>query len=348
MFMKNKSILTLLFSITFSVLLVSCNNSDTPTSGENDNLNETLTLEVMRSEHPNQPLDNESPVIEEILNKTGVKIVLNPVPGSDYEDRKNIALGTNNIPDVLSIQQNDVNNHASTGIFLSITEYMEHAPNLQKLIEEYPEINRIKVDGELYHFPTLGKWKVDAGQVTMIRIDLLKEVGLDYPRDFYELYEVLKAIKEAYPDMYPLTNRNGTSYFLDTIAFPLGSGNQIYYDPDIEEGKYVYGPAREEFKEVVKYLNRLFEENLLDPDYAVNNAQMWQEKLSSGKSAFFFDNNTFAVNFNRALKDIDENARFDLIPLMENSFGQTRAYKFHQHWLQEGYAISSEVENPIE
>lgn len=347
MFCKKKTIV-LIVSFLVVIATAGCKSDDTNTNPKDNSSNTPLTLKVMRPDHPNQPLEKDSPALKEIFNKTGVKIDLDAVPSSNYDDRKNIALGTNNIPDIIRVTQTDLNNHASTGIFLDISEYLEYAPNLQKIIEENPEINRLQVDGNLYGFPILGKWKVDAGPVPMMRVDLLEELNLEHPKNYEDLYGVLKAIREAYPNTYPQTNRNGTPHLLSTIAFPLGSGDGIYYDPDIDGGKYVYGPAREEFKGVVAYLHRLYKDKLLDPDYAVNNAQMWQEKLSSGKSAFFFDNNTFAVNFNRALGEIDKNAKFDLIPLMENSYGQKRAYKFHRDWLTESFAVSSKVENPIE
>jgi putative aldouronate transport system substrate-binding protein len=43
---------------------------------------------------------------------------------------------------------------------------------------------------------------------------------------------------------------------------------------------------------VLAYFNKLYSEKLIDPDYAVNTPQTWQEKLSSGESLFYLDNNS--------------------------------------------------------
>ena len=46
---------------------------------------------------------------------------------------------------------------------------------------------------------------------------------------------------------------------MDTMAYPLGSGSTMYYDEDLG-GVWIYGPAHENFKEVLSYLNKLYTE----------------------------------------------------------------------------------------
>ncbi|WJH32696.1 hypothetical protein N6H14_20650 [Paenibacillus sp. CC-CFT747] len=49
-----------------------------------------VTVQFMRGEHPAQALKADTPVLKEIFAKTGVKIELQPVPGSNYEDKKDL------------------------------------------------------------------------------------------------------------------------------------------------------------------------------------------------------------------------------------------------------------------
>jgi hypothetical protein len=132
---------------------------------------------------------------------------------------------------------------------------------------------------------------------------------------------------------------------MKSLAFAMGSGYGIYYDPDINGGKYVYGQAHAEFKKPLEFINKLYAEKLLDPDYAVNTANAWKEKLSAGKSLFFYDNNTFAEGFNGVLKAADPKAQFEVLPLMKNDAGKTRNLMFKKDWLHQ-VAISSKVKNP--
>jgi putative aldouronate transport system substrate-binding protein len=308
----------------------------------------------MLGENPVQQVKNDTPAIDEIFKRTNVKLKLEPVPSSNYDDKKNALIASNNIPDIIKVEGRDIQDFARTGIFLPISDYLDHAPNFKKAIETRPEINKLKVEGKLYGFPTLEKFRVAVAPSPLIRADLLKKLNLQPPKSFDELYQVLKKLKEAYPASIPMTNRNGTRYLVGQLAYPLGYGgfpnastSGMYFEP--ASNKYIYGPTSAGFKEVVSFLNKLYKEKLLDPDYAVNTKNMMFEKLSSGKSFFYYDNNTFAARvFNPALKQIDPNAMLDILPPLQNDKGTTRGYRLEQDWLDKNYAISSKVKNPID
>lgn len=253
------------------------------------------------------------------------------------------------------VNQNDLSNYADSNIFLDLTPYLDKMPNLQKLFQEKPDINKTKVDGKLYGFPLVTKWSVQSGLLPMIRIDLLRKLNLQAPTTYGELYLVLKKLKEAYPDSYPFTSRaangkTGTENLINPIAFGFGSGftnitgTKIYFEPTTNQ--YKFGPFAPEFKEAIAYLHKLYKERLLDPDYSVATSQVWQEKLSTGKSFFFQDNNGFGANFNKALQAEDPKAEFDLLPVIASDKGVKRNHIYQQDHLGEMYAISSKVENP--
>lgn len=126
----------------------------------------------------------------------------------------------------------------------------------------------------------------------MIRTDLLEAYNLEVPTSFEELKEVLTVFKENNPDLVPLTNRKGgsttsTQKVLDCMAYPLGSGSGMYFDEEIDGGRWVYGPADEHFLYVLSYLNELYEAGLMDPDYATMTVDQWKEKMSSGQRGVF-------------------------------------------------------------
>ena len=80
--------------------------------------------------------------------------------------------------------------------------------------------------------------------------------------------------------------RSGTVKNIQKVAHMLGSGygdNGIYYDYDVDGGRYVFGPATPEFKNVLS-CQMAYEAGVLDRDYAVTTKQQWEEKLTSGKS----------------------------------------------------------------
>ena len=59
-------------------------------------------------------------------------------------------------------------------------------------------------DGKRYYMPSLtDKPFYDGGLI--LREDYLESKGLEAPKTFDDLYEILKAYKADYPDSYPLT-----------------------------------------------------------------------------------------------------------------------------------------------
>ncbi|CAG7636620.1 hypothetical protein PAESOLCIP111_03767 [Paenibacillus solanacearum] len=304
------------------------------------------TLKLIRYEHPSQALKQDTLVLKEVARQTGIKLQVEGVPQSNYNEKKKVLIGTNNIPDIILINQSDLNQYAKTGIFLNISDYMDQAPNVRKRLGEHPETNKLLIDGKLYGFPITSQNQLSAGKAPMIRTDLLKKHQLKTPSSYDELYQTLKKLKEAYPDSTPWTAR-GMGSILDVVAYGMGSGYGMYFDPDVQGGAYVYGTNKPAFKEVLAYLNKLYSEKLLDPDFAVNTQQKWAEKLSTGKSFFYFDNNTFAVNFNQALQQQNKEAMLDLIPYPSNNRGEVRGFAYPKAgWISELYAVSSKVKDP--
>ena len=106
----------------------------------------------------------------------------------------------------------------------------------------------------------------------------------------------------------------------------LGSGfgsvspsSGMYWDEDL--GKYVYGPADTNFKEVLKFLNKAYTTGVLDQEYATTDSDSMMTKCTSGQSFFFLDNSGFGQNYTKELRKIDgnENATFQVLPIPENS-----------------------------
>ena len=133
----------------------------------------------------------------------------------------------------------------------------------------------------------------------------------------------------------------------------LGSGydnNGIYYDYDVNSGSYVFGPATENFKAVLSYLNKAYEKGVLDPDFAITTAEQFESKLSSGKSFFFLDNSGFGQNYTKSLRKLDgmEEATMQIIPIPENSFGQRRAVSYAKDIAGRFYAINASAKNKEE
>lgn len=123
------------------------------------------------------------------------------------------------------------------------------------------------------------------------------------------------------------------------MGYAFGTYNGIYFEPD--EGRYLYGPLTDRYQKFLEYLNRLYTEGLLDPDFAASNKSLWMEALTSGKSYFFFENGSFATDINLVTTAANPEAKFVPMTTLENYFGTRRAMFF------EGSGVISPFRNDV-
>ncbi len=318
---------------------------------------EPLTISFLFPENAYAPITEDSLAIKEIERVTNVTLDFQLVPSSDYETKKNTYLATDSMTDVFRGSLTDVKNYVEDGLYLNLSEYEEYMPTYLGLLNEGTRAEDTKVlyyNDSLYSFARLEHFRVTVAPQPMIRTDLLEENGIATPTSWDELYDAFLVLKEAYPDSYALSSRNGTNYMIGQIAYSLGSGgfegfnttNGMYYEPN--QDQYLYGPIQEEFKTVIEYLNNMYTDGLLHPDYAVMTRDLAWENLSSGTLFFYYDNNSFAARtFNPALQEVTEEAMFDMLDPMENSYGETRSLSYQKDWLDsDNIIVNSNVERP--
>ncbi|HML45734.1 MAG TPA: extracellular solute-binding protein [Clostridia bacterium] len=300
-----------------------------------------VTLTLVRSDNSNQPMKTDSLVLDELYKRTGVKLSVEAIPGSDFATKTKTLIATNSMPDIL-YDTYDVADFAGTGVFLPISEYLDVMPNLSALFEAQPDLKKLYIEGVLYTIPVLGRNVYRMGRSPMIREDLLAETGLPMPTTFDELTEVLRAIKANHPDIYPVANRNGTTNLFTCYAYAMGLGSGVYWEP--AQNAYVYAQMQPGFADILKVFADWYQEGILDPDYAVSSGSQWQEKLASGRSSFFFDNPSFAANFNKALAV--DNAAQAFVPMEIPAYGDTQRGLYYMKNDLGATTLSADTKDP--
>jgi len=332
----------------------SAESSKSGASASGSKLSDTLvTITAMRDENAAQPIKTDTVVLQYLEKELNIKLEIEAVPKANYEDKKKLKITTNNLPDISLVGKQDLIDYAKSGVFVNLSENMDKMPNFKKLIEgPYSDLQKLKVNGSFYGTPILCRWQPRAGATALIRVDLLEKNNIPVPKTFDEFFSALQTLKQKYPDKIPFTNRkggsvSGTEKILECMSYPLGSvfNSNLYPVYDDDKGKYVVGPATEEFKAVLSYLNKMYKAGLLDPDYATNTSDQWKEKMSSGKALATFDNAGFGQDFNIALSQKEPDSLLLPIYSMTNSFGKTRNTFYDKNWPSNAYAISAKSKN---
>ena len=290
-----------------------------------------VEITVMLPQGSNIEFHPEAASYQAITEATGVMVNLQPIPSSDYNAKLNTLISTNDVPDVARVGYNSYYDFAASGVFLAIDDLVaDHAPNFDVVRSANPWIERLRIEGTLYGFPWVSRDDVTKSPLPFIRMDLLDAQGLSEPTTFAELRDTLALLKRAYPNTLGYITR-GPNALRNIMMYAMGSGWSLYFDDDVDGGRYVYGPATEAYRRNLEYLAGLYRDGLIDPDYAVTNSQAWQEKGGSGKGLFAYDNPIFMDRMNRALQSAMPDARFGFIGVPADAGGNRRYRLYDVH-----------------
>jgi putative aldouronate transport system substrate-binding protein len=240
----------------------------------------SVTLKVAVPDNPYAPKSytQNLPVWQEFEKKTGVKIQWDVTASSQYNQTMNVRMAAaTDLPDILKLPGNPVT-AAEDGIIIPLNDLIDkHAPNIKAYFEKYPNIKKLLTapDGNIYALTSdvSGTGSSDPNG-WLIRKDWLDKLGLQEPKTLDDWYNVLKAFKEKDPngngkaDEIPLAPTywwGGLSNFGKALGLRLGEYSS-HYNVDAN-GKVTYEWLDPRAGELVKWLNKLFTEGLIHPDF---------------------------------------------------------------------------------
>ncbi|WP_235440169.1 extracellular solute-binding protein [Paenibacillus sp. DMB20] len=285
----------------FSLLLAGCSGGTG--KAETDKEKEGAAQTVQLTEPGTYPLVKEkttlkvmvrgNPLVENFATneftkwyeeKTNVHIEWEVVPEQSMQEKLNLVLASEDYPDVimgLNISPTQQMIYGTQGAFIPLNDLIEkQGVQTKKLFEENPEIKSTitALDGNIYALPEVNDcYHCSMSQKMWIYEPWLKKLNLDMPTTTDELYSVLKAFKEKDPngngkqDEIPLSItqkswRSSLDAFLmnSFIYNPVyGSSYKHMY---VKDGKVDVAYNKPEWKEGLRYLNKLYKEGLISPE----------------------------------------------------------------------------------
>ncbi|HEX7353081.1 extracellular solute-binding protein [Brachybacterium sp.] len=235
---------------------------------------EPLTVTMLWTDWPEQPVTESWQVFDHIKELTGVQLELTHVPFSDNVEKRSLLISAGDAPTLIPlIYRGDETPFVSSGAILPMSDYIEHMPNFRKYVEEWDlgELveNLKQADGKYYMLPGLQEVWVPSFSL-IIRKDVWEKAGLGVPGTWEEVHEGLKAIKEEHPDSLPLADGfegqsliNYGGYAFNTRA-GWGFGDGMVGGHDGEALRYA--ATTDEYRSMIEYYRTLVSEGLLDPE----------------------------------------------------------------------------------
>lgn len=354
--MKWKKVVGFTMAVTLAVTgLAGCSGSqESDTEKQNSDsskleevkfpLEETMEFTSFSTMNMEYTLDDNL-AMQTAMENANIDIQFDSVLSADLVEKRNLVLASGEYPDMFfksGLAQTDLNEYGSQGIFIPLEDYIkEYAPNLTAKLDEMDGWQYItSPDGHIYSLPELG---VQQGAYSSLWINKkwLDNLGLEEPKSFDELYEVLKAFKEQDAngngdpnDEIPLTGNDVCPPELllqyADYAYDLSTKTAVI------DGELTYIPTSDKFKEYIEFVSKLYQEGILDKNVFT---QKYEQQGAIGQSGdvlgAFFD----AGSFLTVGRDNDDDYMI-LTPFQEGTFPLSTAVT------PGAMAITDACENP--
>lgn len=244
---------------------------------------------------------------DEYAKKSNIEVNWKTVQIEALQEKRNLLLAAGDYPELFfasAFPKTDLIKYGKQGVFLPLNDYIDkYAPNFKKIMEEYPSVKQgvTMADGNIYGFPTIYDPKFESlhAGTPWIKEDWLKKLGLKEPETTDELYTVLKAFKEKDPNGNGKADEIGwgggytIKPFINYLrgSFGLNKQGTMNLNLDFKEGteEFRFVPATDEYKELLKYLNKLYTEGLINQDVFTVEPQQFAAEASKGNVGMIDD-----------------------------------------------------------
>ncbi|MBB6673739.1 extracellular solute-binding protein [Cohnella nanjingensis] len=270
-------------------------------------VSEPITLTLTAPDVGIQNWDNML-VLQEMEKLTGIHLKFQNAPKESFETKKNLIFASGNYPDIFyaaGLTTAEQMNYGGQGILVPLEGLIDdYAPNFKKILEDNPDIRKsiTAPDGHIYALPVIENNQPWYRNPMWYNGDFLKALHITkLPETTEELYTYLKRVKEEDPngngkkDEIPLSSSpsNGNS-LRDIRTWLLGAfgiyEEEIYVD---DNDKVHYTPMEEGYKDYLTFMNRLWNEDLLDHESFSQTAEQKKAKAQNKQVALFSDWNAY-------------------------------------------------------
>lgn len=322
--MKKRWVLIILaLVLIFTVACGNNENNEVSEAGKEENLanlnpegmpivKEEIEIDIFAPKRFSAQDFNDILLWNEYEKMTNINVEWETVDVDNLAEKRNIIMAGGDYPDAFfgnGFTAMDLINHGGEGDFIKLNDLIdEHAPNLKRLLDEYPEVEKAITmpDGNIYSFPTLLDpefTSVLTGPMLWYKEEWLDELDMSIPQTTDEFYDFLVGVKENHPDAYPIGGGPGIDYYLVPFfkgAWGLGNRGRTHpnvdVDPETEELRFI--PTDPNYKAMLEYLNKIYSADLIDEEFFTGTADQVIAKGSRGLYAVLPDHNPLSVYSN--------------------------------------------------
>lgn len=313
--MKRKVVSLMLVSAMVTGMLAGCgsdsgsskggSSTETGSAAEASSSGETaddaddkspITFEYFNADGKNGNWDN--PVAKAITEATGVTLDVSYPVASQGDAKEDVALmiANDEYPDMIYAKGSATDLYQA-GALIDMTDLIEkYGPNIKKMYgAEMEKLKWSQDDPGIYQLSYSGvnQKTLTTGGSCQIQWAALKENDYKYPKTLDEYEKMIKSYLAAHPktedglDMIGITMSASDWHWMITLGNPAG----LIADASPDNGQWIiddeynvhYKHVTDEEKEYFKWLCRMYNEGILDPNFATQTDDDYIAKVASGR-----------------------------------------------------------------
>lgn len=313
--MKRKVVSLMLVSAMVAGMLAGCgsdsgsskggSSTETGSAAEASSSGETaddaddkspITYEYFNADGKNGNWDN--PVAKAITEATGVTLDVSYPVASQGDAKEDVALmiANDEYPDMIYAKGSATDLYQA-GALIDMTDLIEkYGPNIKKMYgAEMEKLKWSQDDPGIYQLSYAGvnQKTLTTGGSCQIQWAALKENDYKYPKTLDEYEKMIKSYLAAHPktedglDMIGITMSASDWHWMITLGNPAG----LIADASPDNGQWIiddeynvhYKHVTDEEKEYFKWLCRMYNEGILDPNFATQTDDDYIAKVASGR-----------------------------------------------------------------
>ena len=270
--------------------------AEASSSGETADDKSPITFEYFNADGKNGNWDN--PVAKAITEATGVTLDVSYPVASQGDAKEDIALmiANDEYPDMIYAKGSATDLYQA-GALIDMTDLIEkYGPNIKKMYgAEMEKLKWSQDDPGIYQLSYAGvnQKTLTTDGSCQIQWAALKENDYKYPKTLDEYEKMIKSYLAAHPktedglDMIGITMSASDWHWMITLGNPAG----LIADASPDNGQWIiddeynvhYKHVTDEEKEYFKWLCRMYNEGILDPNFATQTDDDYIAKVASGR-----------------------------------------------------------------
>lgn len=300
------------------------------------------------------------PVALALTEKTGVKLKTE-YPVSSDDQKVALMIAEQNYPDMI-YAKGDAGSLIDAGALIDMTALIEeYGPNIKKLYgEEFDKLKYSEEDPSIYQLSSyaVGGTNYKHSGNAQIQWDVLKENNYEVPKTLDQFEKTLKDYIAAHPttddgmDTIGITLSTADWHWMITLGNPAGyiaegapDNGQWLVD---ENYNAMYKFRSDKVREYFKWLNRMYNEGILDHEFATQTHEDYIAKISTGRVLSLFDTDWDYADGERILTaDGKLNKTYCGIPLTSDADTKAPSLMYQGLTTGQGVGITTACKDPV-